>query len=179
MMKDLTWEIENGTCKDRMPDPAPPAVQWGRDQETKAKALFELLTMTDVVEEGFIIHPSFDYVGVSPDGLIDKNCGLEIKCPYNQTYHIAALEEMPRAHVAQVQGSIWVTEREYWWFASFDPRFPIVEKQLITHKIYRDQTYIDTLEAKCIAFWDRFQSGKEPEITKPDPADMLSQIPHF
>ena len=54
---------------------------------------------------------------------------------------------LPSEHVAQVQGSLWVTGRQWWDFVSYSPGLP----PLIT-RVERDEPYIATLAKAVDAF---------------------------
>lgn len=100
------------------------AMQWGTDTEPQARQAFQFLEGLKVEEAGFIVHEHL-LAGCSPDGLIGTDAGLEIKCPYNSTVHIQTLlDGVPPEHMAQIQGSMWITGRRRWHFVSFDPRLP-------------------------------------------------------
>jgi hypothetical protein len=67
--------------------------------------------------------------------------GLEIKCPAPHT-HVSYLvkNKCPAEYIAQIQGSMWICERDQWDFLSFHPDMPPL---LITVK--RDEKFIATL----------------------------------
>lgn len=85
-------------------------------------------------------------VACSPDGLLEGG-GIEIKCPNTKT-HIKWLlsGELPKEHKAQVQGCMWVCERDWWDFVSYDPR---IERELFVVRVPRDEKYISTLKDAC------------------------------
>ena len=56
-----------------------------------------------------------------------------------------------QGHHRQVQGSLWVTGREWWDFVSFDPRID-GEASYVCYRQYRDEEYIKQLEEKCLQF---------------------------
>jgi len=117
----------------------------GKEQEDEARELYAF--MTDNVPErvGFIVNGK---KGCSPDSLIGKNGGLEIKTalPHIQIERLEK-DALPSEHVAQVQGGLWIAEREWWDFASFCPALP-----LFTKKVYRDDIYIKQLSDAVDAF---------------------------
>lgn len=128
------------------------AMAWGRDAEPFARAAFEAETGLIVVESAFVRHPTIEWVGCSPDGLIGKDSGYESKCPKNSAVHLATIRDgMPTEHKAQVQGCMWVTGRETWEFVSFDPRMP-EHLRLYRETIKRDEEYIAHLEEEIIKF---------------------------
>ena len=97
------------------------AMQWGIDTEPQARAAYEFETLNAVEQVGFV--EINEFLGCSPDGLIDADGGVEIKCP-NTTTHLQYLLDntMPAEYVCQVQSTLWMTDRQWWDFVSFDPR---------------------------------------------------------
>lgn len=121
------------------------ALQWGQDVEPYAREAYELETGLVVSQTGFIIHPEFEFVGCSPDGLIGKDGGLEMKCPKSSEIHLERfLSGIPEEYIPQVHGSMWVTGREWWDFVSYDPRMP-EQLRMFRIRINRDEKYIQTL----------------------------------
>ncbi|KXZ75611.1 hypothetical protein TcasGA2_TC031081 [Tribolium castaneum] len=57
------------------------AVQWGKTHEKTALREFEEATNLKVQETGFWLEES-GFLGASPDGLVEEDGILEIKCPY-------------------------------------------------------------------------------------------------
>lgn len=126
------------------------AMQHGTDNEPLARMAVEA-TGVMVEQTGFIKHPTLAFVGGSPDGLIDDDSGVEIKCPFNSANHLQCwLSGMPEDHMAQIQGLMWITGRKQWLFASYDPRMP-EKHQLYLQTIERDDEYIAKLEENIIA----------------------------
>ena len=129
------------------------AMQYGIDTEPEARNAYEFFSDNKVEEVGFIQHQDI-LMGCSPDGLIGKNGGVELKCPYQSAVHIETLlNGMPPEHIPQIQTSMYVTGRKWWEFVSYDPRLPH-HLQLYIQQVKRDQDYIDTLERKVILFLD-------------------------
>lgn len=128
------------------------ATRYGTESEDEAKRQYEFETGNVIEETGFILHPSYDFTGVSPDGLIGDEGGVEFKCPYNPTYHTkTVVDGMPKEHKAQVQGALWVTGRQWWDFVSYCPKMP-VGKQLYVERQYPDGAYLEELENKVLTF---------------------------
>lgn len=86
--------------------------------------------------------------GCSPDSLIGNDGMLEIKTklPHLQL-DVLLKDEMPSEHKAQVQGQLWVAEREWVDFVSYWPRLPLFVK-----RIYRDEPYITKLSGEIARF---------------------------
>ena len=131
-------------------------MQWGTETEPMARDYYEIVSDNTVKEVAFIKHGTLN-CGVSPDGLIDANGGIEIKCPKTTTQIETFLSgKMPTSHKAQVQGCLWVSGRDFWDFVSFDPRID-GEAGYFIERIYRDEEYIKELEAAVIAFDEELQ----------------------
>ena len=50
--------------------------------ENEAREQFILITGLNVVKCGLIMLENYHFLAASPDGLIDKDSIIEIKCPY-------------------------------------------------------------------------------------------------
>lgn len=101
------------------------AMQHGNETEPQARAFYEMETGLEVVEVGFIPHPSLENSGASPDGLIGDNGLVEIKCP-QPAKHIKNLMggTIDKAYALQMQWQMECTGREWCDFVSFNPTFP-------------------------------------------------------
>jgi len=127
-------------------------MEWGTKTEPQARSMYEFDSGHNAEEVTFIKWSDNHIVGISPDGLVGDDGGLEIKCPKTTTQIATFLsEKMPTCHKAQVQGSMWVTGREWWDFVSFDPRID-GDASYFCQRQFRDEKYISELEEKCLAF---------------------------
>lgn len=126
------------------------AMQHGTEQEPYACAAYEAMTGHLVEKVAFIPHAEL-MAGVSPDGLIDADGGIEIKAPNTATHIDTLLKGMTPDHLAQIQGLLWLSRRQWVDFVSFDPRMP--EKlQLYVQRVPRDEAYIKNLEGEVRQF---------------------------
>lgn len=118
---------------------------------------FELETGLELERVGFVTTDD-GWFGCSPDSLIaGAMAGLECKCPKPET-HVGYLlaGELPSDYLGQVQGSMYVTGADHWWFMSYAPGFP----ELIV-KVERDAKYIAVLEKAVWAFREKIERGWE------------------
>ena len=125
------------------------AMQWGTDQEPAALQAYSEAHLVSIETVGFVQHPTLA-VGCSPDGLVTEDMAatglVEIKCPYNSAVHLETwLNGMPEEHMAQVQGQMWLTGRQWCDFVSFDPRMP-ADLQLYVQRVQRNPEFIAGLE---------------------------------
>jgi hypothetical protein len=121
-------------------------MQWGKDCEDKARAVYGFMFDVAPKKVGFIVHPKFDMAGCSPDSLVGDDGGLETKCP-NSATHLSTLmgAKIDPDYVKQMQWNLACTGRQWWDYVSFDPRFP-PEMQLHRTRVYRDDLVIKELE---------------------------------
>lgn len=122
------------------------AMQWGKDTEPQARAAYEFFRDATVVEVGFIDHPTIKMSGASPDGLIDDDGLVELKCPSTAT-HIETLltKDIPGKYVIQMQWQMACSGRRWNDYVSFDPRMP-ANLQLFVQRVPRDDAQIVALE---------------------------------
>lgn len=122
LINNAVGEILSGTIE---PTYTNDIMQRGIDLESEAAGVYEEHKDTPIDIIGFVtnndIHP--DYVGVSPDRIIQLDNGLvEIKCPLMKT-HIGYLSSrtMPSMYKWQVQGQLLITGADYCDFMSYYP----------------------------------------------------------
>lgn len=117
----------------------------GKAMEDEAREYYAFITDTEPQRVGFIRRGR---AGASPDSLIGADGGLEIKTAM-PTVHLPRLRsgKLPPEHKAQVQGNLWIAEREWWDFVSYWPKLPP-----LVIRVYRDEAYIAKLAAAVDAF---------------------------
>jgi len=128
------------------------SMDWGNEQEPFARMAYEASRDVLVDKTGFWLHPSIPMLGVSPDGLVGENGLVEIKCP-NTTTHLEWVfaGKVPAQHMKQIQCQLWVLDRAWCDFVSFDPRLP-KRNQLFIMRTPRDDKLIATMEADVRKF---------------------------
>jgi predicted phage-related endonuclease len=126
------------------------AMLHGTEYEPFAVMAYESLTGQMCEEAPFVRHPSIEWVGCSPDRLIGEDGGLECKCPTTPT-HLTTMLTGECLHLPQIHGCMWITGRQWWDFASYDPRMPD-GLQLYMQRVERDDEYIGKLSGAVIQF---------------------------
>ena len=119
------------------------AMQRGNDLEDEARKYYSFITDTKVDQVTFI--KKDDEIGYSPDGLIDDNGSIEIKCPQKKN-HLKYLvdNKLPAEYKSQVQGGLYISGRDYCDFISYHPLFKDDKKMMVV-RVGRDEEYIKTL----------------------------------
>lgn len=144
------------------------AMKWGQDHEVEAVQRFTEETGIPVKNIGgdqvFIQYNGgheilVGNVGGTPDGDIDDEVGLEIKCPNSKTHldyligfwedekleEKGGLKKIEKKYYWQVQGYMMLTGKSKWFFVSYDPRFTDRNKQILITCIDRNETDIQKL----------------------------------
>lgn len=129
-----------------------PAMMHGNDYEDIARTAYEFKTGASVDLAGFALHPDIERAGASPDGLVGEDGGLELKCPKTET-HLRYLlaDEVPEEYRPQMYFGMACTGRQWWDFASYDPRLPD-PLQLFTKRLPRDAMRIAEIEDAVLKF---------------------------
>lgn len=124
------------------------AMAWGTEQEPVARAVYQSTLAGDlfVEETGFVKHPTIEWLGASPDGLVGDGL-VEIKCP-NSTTHVEYLMDgkVPAKYKPQMMVQMLCTQRKWCDFVSFDPRLP-EDLQLFVVRFEPKQEELDKIES--------------------------------
>jgi putative phage-type endonuclease len=128
------------------------AMQWGVEKEEEARIAYSFLTGRNVIEVGLYKHPTIIGTHASPDGLVDDDGCIEIKCP-NSSTHIEVLKTNQVAHkyILQMQWQMACADRQWCDFVSFDPRMP-EHLMMYVQRVERDNEMLATLESEVRAF---------------------------
>ena len=142
------------------------AVQWGVNNEEEAIKAFTLKTGLPVKETGIWFHSS-QILGASPDGIIDEETVLEVKCPYMErnitveeavestTFWLEKCESgqgyaLKKDHVYwhQVQGEVYFSHRKFCYFVVW------TTKDIAIVKVERDETWVANIPVLTQFYFD-------------------------
>jgi len=117
----------------------------GTEQEPIARAAYEAHSGHFVDQIGFVKHPTLEWFGASPDGLVGDDGLVEIKNP-NSATHLAYRKagQAPAKYRYQMMAQIACTGRKWCDFVSFDSRLP-ESKQLFIVRFEPDQKDMDAM----------------------------------
>lgn len=119
----------------------------GHVMEEEARNLYAFRCDMDPQRVGFIRRDDVR-AGASPDSLLGPDGLLEIKTKLGaMQLDVLELDRLPPEHVAQVQGQLWVSGRDYCDFVSYWPRLPLFVK-----RVERDDAYIANLQQAVADF---------------------------
>jgi putative phage-type endonuclease len=146
---EIASEVLTGQMKDSYTNAA---MEYGTLTEPLARAAYQQSETVDVQQVGFVEHGDFHGVGCSPDGILGDDGLLEIKCPNTSTQIQRVLSgEFPSEYQAQVQGQLWVCQREWCDFLSYDGRIK-GPASYFKVRVYRDEEFIKKLTAAVDLF---------------------------
>ncbi|OCG59016.1 lambda exonuclease family protein [Gilliamella sp. Fer4-1] len=128
------------------------AMQRGTELEPVARQCYELENLCKVIEVGFIPHPTIANAGASPDGLVNDDGLIEIKCPNTWTHlEFMQTKKPKREYVLQMQWQMMCTGRKWCDFVSYDNRLPD-NLSFRCVRIYYDEKLAQEIEAEVIKF---------------------------
>ena len=100
----------------------------GIEREAEARGWYEFIHEVEVEQIGVVYQDKKKKYLCSPDGLIARQKGLEIKCPeaHTQVSYLRA-GTLPAQYFVQVHTSIFICGFDEWDFFSYFPGLPIFE----------------------------------------------------
>jgi len=111
----------------------------GHVQEPEARDMYAFMKDVEPRRVGFLRNGN---VGCSPDSLIGDVGMLEIKSKLAHIHLDVVLgDAVPNEHMAQIQGQLWVAEREWCDFVSYCPKLPLFVK-----RVHRDEKQIAAIK---------------------------------
>lgn len=133
----------------------------GHAMEPDARNLYAFQTDSSPQLVGFLKR---GHVGASPDSLVGDVGLLEIKTKLPRIQlEVLEADEVPSEHVAQLQGQLWVSGRQWVDFVSYWPGLPMFLK-----RVHRDEEFIakladavDAFESELDALVSRFSTMKK------------------
>jgi len=123
----------------------------GLVMESEARSFYEFTTGSKITEVGFCITDD-GKCGSSPDGLINDDGSLEIKCPEIHTHvgYMLNPESLRTSYFQQCQGQLFVTGRKWAdlisYFAGLKP---------VIVRIERDDEFLKLLEIELQIFCEK------------------------
>ena len=129
------------------------ATEYGTFHEAGARIDYQLWSGRIVDSCGFfILDSSPQWLGASPDGLIDDDGLIEIKCPYRMRDGngvFKTLKEQPH-YYAQIQIQLFVTNRKWCDFFQWSPGAHVTER------VQRDNLWLTESLPILRAFWEDY-----------------------
>ena len=126
------------------------ATKEGIRREEESRMVYAMLHEIEIEQVGFCLEDGGRW-GCSPDGLVGDDGLVECKNPTGKVAVEYLLgNKLPTKYSAQVQGQMFVTERDWVDFVSY---FPGIKTLIV--RVNRDEVFIKALEKELIKFSDK------------------------
>ena len=125
------------------------AMDWGVENESRARAEYEYRKGQNVEQLGLVMHPTNKHAAATADGWVAPNGILEIKCPETYThYEYMASGEIPSEYLDQINWQMACCGPEIEWcdLVSYDPRIQEEDEQIFIVRHERDDKRIAEME---------------------------------
>lgn len=150
----------------------------GNNEEPKAREVYQVVSDLEVRQVGFVLHPTIERAGASPDGLVVGASGMvEIKCPKSKT-HIEYIlnDSLPEEYEPQVMFELACTGLEWCDFVSYDSRMPARHRMFIK-RVYRNEERIAEINAGVELFLsEAFDTIARMNGANPQPELVKEQL---
>ncbi len=153
-------------CTGVAPEVNAKALAWGKQYENDARTLFEFTSGVNITESPIIYRDESMRTACSPDGLCSDGNGLELKCPFTSRdfmkFRLGGFEAIKSAYMAQVQYSMWVTRKDAWYFANYDPRMKREGLHYVV--IERNEKYMASFDEMVPEFIEKMDEVNRPDF---------------
>ncbi|EKG2383221.1 YqaJ viral recombinase family protein [Salmonella enterica] len=129
------------------------AMMRGTELEPVAREMYALNEFDAVISVvGLIDHPTIAGFAASPDGLVNDDGLIEIKCPNTWTHLQTLKTGVPkRQYLLQMHAQMMCTGRKWCDFVSFDDRLP-PELAYFKTRINFDEVLAEEIEQEVVKF---------------------------
>ncbi|EIM9978722.1 YqaJ viral recombinase family protein [Salmonella enterica] len=129
------------------------AMMRGTELEPVAREMYALNEFDAVISEvGLIDHPTIAGFAASPDGIVNDDGLIEIKCPNTWTHLQTLKTGVPKyQYLLQMHAQMMCTGRKWCDFVSFDDRLP-PELAYFKTRINFDEVLAEEIEQEVVKF---------------------------
>lgn len=123
------------------------ATEHGNDNEGAAVFRYQQVTGIKVDYINKFISEG-EWIGGTPDGYIGQDGLIEVKCPFNGGNHLKTLlkkEIYNPDYMYQIQGYLWLSQRKWCDFVTYDPDMP-QPLDIAIIRVERDEEIIEALK---------------------------------
>lgn len=137
----------------------------GNFLEPAAGRAFTEYTSMDFRRVGFVLSDD-ERIGCSPDGLT-FDAGIEIKCPRPRQHIRTIYADGADDYIAQIQGCMWLCQREHWHLVSFCPW--VEQYPLFIRRIDRDDAMVAKIEESAMRAADEVETLYQMAVAMEQP----------
>jgi len=117
----------------------------GHKLEPEAKEIYSEI-YSPTTDVGFVINDKHPFVGCSPDGLVNKDGMVEVKC-FSLKRHYEVNQNLDPHIICQIQYQLWVTERDWNDLVLYNPDVDNLKDAMFVHRIYPMKDFQDKFES--------------------------------
>ena len=143
---------------------------WGTNNEPNGILEYMVATGNSVQPEWFVEHPTLSWLGGSPDGLVDNDGMIEVKCPYKQEIYEPGV---PAHYYPQVNGLMEICDRNWCDFVVWTP-----EKVHVT-RLKRNQNAFNYFLPHYMEMYMKHVRGECPGKTKSEDKRKMVEMIHM
>lgn len=130
------------------------SMEYGRNTEDEAVRYYEMNQGVTVTRVGMAITDD-DRFSCSPDGLVDPEGVLEVKCPERHTHMLYLMKDvLPLEYMCQCHGALVVTGRKWLDFISYCTGAPALIKRVVPND------FTMALRVQLELFSSKFEAAK-------------------
>lgn len=109
-------------------------MDWGKEHEDAARSCYEFETGLKMQPLLFVFKDDTFRAGCSPDGIISKTKGAEIKCPWDSGNYVdfLLLDKIKSEWAWQTNFTMWIMEATEWDVCFYDSRMKVKPFHSIT-----------------------------------------------
>jgi len=156
LIKELIAERMTGETVRRY---ATPEMLRGQEEEPFSREAYEAETGNIVRLVGFIPHPTIEYCGASPDGMVEAHGLVEFKNPTTPVHLDWILGgKVPAEHEPQLLLQLACTRKQWVDFVSFDRRIRNPRQQLFIRRYEPTADEIAGIEEAARQFLDELEA---------------------
>jgi len=137
------------------------ATKWGTHYEDIAIEKYCEIKNKEVLSFGLLIHPDYNWLGGSPDGITTDGILLEVKCPLTRKI---VMGEVPHHYLSQVLLNLEICDLELAHFIEFIPGNSDNDYIINIVEIKRDRIWFISQLPKMKEFWDSVINCREKGI---------------
>ena len=151
------------------------AINYGKTYESIAIKKFEVERNLNVQKCGLFVNPDFPFLGASPDGRVNNETLIEVKCPYSgrdnfiipgKMFPFLAYNEDNTIHLKeshnyyyQIMGQLAVTKCRYCFFIVYTTKELFVQKIEFDPKFFNEKM-LPKLELFFNSYYRHFIASK-------------------
>lgn len=133
----------------------------GTELEPFARMAYESKTGNLATESGVALTDDRRF-GYSTDGFINEDGIIEIKCLASAINVLKIWRDRDLSdYMHQIQGGLWITNRQYCDFIMYAPQLESVGKELFLMRVERDDNFIKSMVERLLSFSSKVEENRK------------------